>query len=162
MASHHLNVNFRLQRMLQATTTSGGPTAHTQPAQMSYQQPPPMHPPQSVIPPSMTVPPPTAPNLYQQAPTLIPPQHTYYRPPPPPQPASQTQTPTAIPELNIDPSQRVGPNSVSFDRLSLMTPTANVNASAESDTGTNQWFAPNRKRCHTGSCMFFFFLISSC
>ncbi|KIM62920.1 hypothetical protein SCLCIDRAFT_1214720 [Scleroderma citrinum Foug A] len=95
-----------LQRMLQATTTSGGPTAHTQPAQMSYQQPPPMHPPQSVIPPSMTVPPPTAPNLYQQAPTLIPPQHTYYRPPPPPQPASQTQTPTAIPELNIDPSQR--------------------------------------------------------
>ncbi|KAL4072223.1 hypothetical protein J3A83DRAFT_4358467 [Scleroderma citrinum] len=92
------------QSVLQATTASTGLTGPTQPAQMPYQQPPAMHSTQPVMPPPMTVPPPTAPNLYQQAPTHIAPQHTYYRPPPPP--TSQTQTPTALPDLNIDPSQR--------------------------------------------------------
>ncbi|KAI6038616.1 hypothetical protein EDC04DRAFT_2569482, partial [Pisolithus marmoratus] len=95
-----------LQRMLQATTSSSGPTAQTQPPQLSY-QPPPMHAPQPVMPPAMGVPPPAVPNLYQQPPSHLPPQHSYYRAPAPPQPATQSQAPTSsLPDLNIDPAQR--------------------------------------------------------
>lgn len=95
-----------LQRMLQATTSSSGPTAATQPPQLSY-QPPPMHAPQPVMPPAMSVPPPTAPSLYQQPPSHLTSQHPYYRASAPPQPATQSQAPTSsLPDLNIDPAQR--------------------------------------------------------
>ncbi|KAI6126676.1 hypothetical protein F5141DRAFT_1041387 [Pisolithus sp. B1] len=95
-----------LQRMLQATTSSSGPTAATQPPQLSY-QPPPMHAPQPVMPSAMSVPPPTAPSLYQQPPSHLNSQHPYYRASAPPQPATQSQAPTSsLPDLNIDPAQR--------------------------------------------------------
>lgn len=47
--------------------------------------------------------------MYQQPPHM-PLQHTYYRPPPPPppQPAPPVQAPpSSMPELNMDPAQRV-------------------------------------------------------
>ncbi|KAI6020164.1 hypothetical protein PISMIDRAFT_204090 [Pisolithus microcarpus 441] len=95
-----------LQRMLQATTSSSGPTGATQPPQLSY-QPPPMHAPQPVMPPAMSVPPPAAPSLYQQPPSHLTSQHPYYRASAPPQPTTQPQAPTSsVPDLNIDPAQR--------------------------------------------------------
>lgn len=74
----------------------------------TYQQPPPLHPTPPVLPPQLSVPPPvTGPSMYQQPPHM-PPQHAYYRPPPPPQPVPPPQAPpSSVPDLNIDPAQRV-------------------------------------------------------
>ncbi|KAG1767813.1 hypothetical protein EDD22DRAFT_799071 [Suillus occidentalis] len=100
-----------LQRMLQATASSGappGPGISQQPHHpMQYQQPPPMHQPQPHMPPPMSAPPPAStapPNIFphQQPPSHMPAppqQQSWYRPPPPPHAAP-------MPDLNIDPAQR--------------------------------------------------------
>ncbi|KIJ63653.1 hypothetical protein HYDPIDRAFT_175965 [Hydnomerulius pinastri MD-312] len=93
-----------LQRMLQATANTGGPSGPPPPPpQMpQYQQPPPLHQPQPGLPPP-------GPNMYQHQqapPPHIAPQHSYYRPPPPPQPPQSQAPPSSVPDLNIDPAQR--------------------------------------------------------
>ena len=98
------------QRMLQATVGSSAPSGPPQPPppQMpTYQQPPPLHQTPPVLPPQMSaLPPVTGPSMYQQPPHM-PPQHAYYRPPPPPQPVPPQAPPSSVPDLNIDPAQRV-------------------------------------------------------
>ncbi|KAJ8596043.1 hypothetical protein M405DRAFT_871526 [Rhizopogon salebrosus TDB-379] len=103
-----------LQRMLQATASSGAPPAVISQPQhhaMPYQQPPPMHQPQPHMPPPMPVPPPVSaapPSMYphQQPQTHMsaPPQQqqSWYRPP-----QHAVPPPHSAPDLNIDPAQRV-------------------------------------------------------
>jgi cleavage stimulation factor subunit 2 len=102
-----------LQRMLQATAGSSGPSGPPQPLSQpqmpAYQQPPPLHQTQPAM--QMSVPPPTGPSMYQhqQAPPHAPAQHAYYRPPPPPPPPTAPQShvsPNSMPDLSIDPTQR--------------------------------------------------------
>lgn len=97
--------------MLQATvgnTAPPGPPQPPPPQMPTYQPPPPLHPTPPVLPPQMSIPPPAGPSMYQQPPHMAP-QHAYYRPPPPPQPqpAPPAPAPSSVPELNIDPAQRV-------------------------------------------------------
>ncbi|KAG1752133.1 hinge domain of cleavage stimulation factor subunit 2-domain-containing protein [Suillus lakei] len=108
-----------LQRMLQATAGSGAPPGPgiSQPPHhaMQYQQPPPMHQPQPHMPPPMSAPPPAStapPSMYphQQPPSHMPAppqQQSWYRPPPHPVPPPHS---APMPDLNIDPAQRVCPD----------------------------------------------------
>ena len=149
--------------MLQATVGSSahsGPPQPPPPQMPAYQQPPPLHSTPPVLPPQLSVPPP-GPSMYQQPPPQhMPPQHTYYRPPPPPQPAPPVQAPPgSVPDLNIDPAQRVsvcdlrpsliayipGLNAVRAFFLS----TANVDSGVEPDTGSDQWTASYGTGCHS-------------
>lgn len=106
--------------MLQATVGSAAPPGPPQPPppQMPTYQAPPLHSTPSVLPPQMSVPPP-GPSMYQQPPHMAP-QHAYYRPPPQPAPAAQAP-PSSVPDLNIDPAQRVSgsPLIVCYGTLTL-------------------------------------------